>query len=65
MIGGLSQNGLVDPLTGAPKFRAALWKDGDITDLGTFGGNNSCAGAINNRGQVVGGAAKLILVRVK
>jgi probable HAF family extracellular repeat protein len=60
LISGLSQNGLIDPLTGAPEFRAVRWKDGNITDLGTFGGNNSCAGAINNRGQVAGGAATSI-----
>jgi probable HAF family extracellular repeat protein len=57
VISGISQNGLLDPLTGAPEFRAVLWKDGNLADLGTFGGNNSCAGAVNDRGQVVGGAA--------
>jgi probable HAF family extracellular repeat protein len=60
LISGLSQNGLIDPLTGSPEFRAVLWKDGNITDLGTFGGNNTCPGAINDRGQVVGGAATAI-----
>lgn len=58
LISGLSQNGDIDPLTGAPEFRAVLWKDGLIIDLGTFGGNNSCAGAVNDRGQVVGAAAR-------
>jgi probable HAF family extracellular repeat protein len=60
LISGLSQNGLIDPLTGSPEFRAVLWKDGNRTDLGTFGGNNSCPGAVNDWGQVVGGAATSI-----
>ncbi len=37
-------------------FRASLWEDDVLTDLGTLGGENSSAGAINNRGQVVGWA---------
>jgi probable HAF family extracellular repeat protein len=36
--------------------RAFVWHHGEMIDLGTFGGNNSSAFAINNRGQVVGGA---------
>ena len=39
-VGG-SENGLLDPLTGFPEFRAALWQGGKVIDLGTFGGNNS------------------------
>ena len=61
LISGISQNGLIDPLTGGPEFRAVFWKEGNIADLGTFGGNNSCAGAVNDRGQVVGGAATSIV----
>jgi probable HAF family extracellular repeat protein len=60
MISGLSQNGLVDPLTGAPEFRAVLWKDGNVTDLGTLGGNESVAGGVNDREQVVGCAANAV-----
>ena len=59
LISGLSQNG-IDPLTGSPEFRAVLWKDGNLVDLGTFGGNNSCPGAVNDRGQVVGAAATMM-----
>src|SRR5205085_2128694 len=36
---GVSQNGLVDPLTGAPASIAVLWKsNGEIINLGTLGG---------------------------
>jgi uncharacterized membrane protein len=31
-----------------------MWKNGQMVDLGTFGGNQSFAQAINNRDQVVG-----------
>ena len=54
-IAGLSENGVVDPLLGGtPETRAALWKDSQIIDLGTLGGNESVAIAVNNRGQVIG-----------
>ena len=54
MIVGMSQNGAIDPLTGIPEVRGVVWKDGQITDLGTFGGNVSYASAVNDRGQVWG-----------
>src|SRR5580704_3095565 len=57
---GLSQNGVTDPLTGLPETDAVLWKDGEVINLGTLGGNTSGANAVNNRGQVVGGALNAI-----
>jgi probable HAF family extracellular repeat protein len=59
-IVGRSENGVVDPLTGVKDFRAVLWKDGEIRDLGTFGGNYSLVGSINDRGQVAGAATNAI-----
>jgi probable HAF family extracellular repeat protein len=49
-IVGLSQNGVIDPLIGFPEEHAVLWQDGQMIDLGTLGGNQSAAGAINNHG---------------
>jgi probable HAF family extracellular repeat protein len=53
---GQSQNGSIDPLTGLPEVRGALWREGRAIDLGTLGGNASNALAINDSGQVVGAA---------
>jgi probable HAF family extracellular repeat protein len=53
-IVGTSENGQVDPLTGANETRAVMWKDGEIKDLGSLGGNQNLAFWINSRGQVVG-----------
>jgi probable HAF family extracellular repeat protein len=57
LVVGLSQNGVIDPLTGIPETRAVLWEDGHIIDLGTLGGNTSAAFAVNDAGQVVGFSA--------
>jgi probable HAF family extracellular repeat protein len=57
VIVGLSENGEIDPTTGFPEGDAVLWdENGRIVDLGTFGGTQSQANGVNNRGQVVGAA---------
>jgi probable HAF family extracellular repeat protein len=60
LVAGLSQNGLIDPLTGAPEIRAVLWKDGRVLDLGTLGGNESIGIGMNDQGQVIGAASNTI-----
>jgi probable HAF family extracellular repeat protein len=53
-IAGGSANGLIDPLTGYPELNATLWKNGQILNLGTLGGNESLAWSVNDKGQVAG-----------
>lgn len=60
LIVGASENGTIDPLTGWPAMEAVLWKNGQVINLGTFGGNESFAIGVNNRGEVVGAAANAI-----
>ena len=57
---GISDNGTIDPLVGGEETNAVLWKRGQIVNLGTLGGNESQAFALNNRDQVVGVAANAI-----
>jgi probable HAF family extracellular repeat protein len=59
-IVGRSEIDVIDPLFGVREFRAVLWKDGEIRNLGTFGGKYSLPGSINNRGQVAGAATNAI-----
>jgi probable HAF family extracellular repeat protein len=55
VVTGMSLNGGTTPVFGGlPLFDAVVWKNGDIIDLGTFGGHASYAGAINDHDQVVG-----------
>jgi probable HAF family extracellular repeat protein len=51
---GTSEDGHSDPLFGFNRGRAVLWKDGQISDLGTLGGYEAAAFATNSRGQIVG-----------
>jgi len=58
MIVGSGDIGVLDPVWG-PVIRADFRYKGQVIDLGTFGGNNSLANEVNERGQVVGGAETL------
>jgi probable HAF family extracellular repeat protein len=57
---GMSQNGVIDPVTGYPELHGVVWQNGQISDLGTFGGNVSFASAVNNHGRVVGTAQNAV-----
>ena len=57
LVAGISENGKIDPTTGFPEAIATAWFFGLPINLGTLGGNASTAEAVNNAGQVVGGAA--------
>jgi probable HAF family extracellular repeat protein len=58
LISGFATNGQIDPLTDFPETRAVIWgrNGSNPTDLGTFGGSDSQAGARNQRGDTVGEA---------
>ena len=53
-IAGISENGFIDPDTGFAEYNGVVWQDGQIVNLGTFGGAFSYAGDINDAGQVAG-----------
>jgi probable HAF family extracellular repeat protein len=57
---GMSQSGVIDPVTGFPELRGVVWQNGQVSDLGTFGGNGSYASAVNNQGLVVGTAQNAV-----
>ncbi len=57
LIVGPSENGTIDPLAGWPAIEAVLWRDGQVINLGTLGGNESFPISVNNRGQVAGAAS--------
>jgi probable HAF family extracellular repeat protein len=54
-VTGQSQIGAIDPSIGIPEFRATLWKQHDVLDLGVLpGGTESLGIYVNDSGQVVG-----------
>jgi probable HAF family extracellular repeat protein len=53
-VTGQSQSSLLDPVVGIPEYRAVLWKQGQIIDLGTLGGTESLGIYVNDAGQVIG-----------
>jgi probable HAF family extracellular repeat protein len=56
LVVGWSQNGVLDPLTGVPEYVPTAWRNGQIIEIGTFGGAFGQAAAVNDSGFVVGGA---------
>lgn len=58
---GLSETGEVDPqFFGLQQVHAVLWRNGEIIDLGTLGGNIVGAFGINERGQIAGNSTNAI-----
>jgi len=53
---GISENSTVDTTTGFPAYEAVVFHHGNVINLGTFGGADSFAYAVNNWGQVAGWA---------
>jgi len=54
-VAGTSEDNAINPLTGLPASLAVLWKNNDeIVNLGTLGGMESQAAAVNNKRDVVG-----------
>jgi probable HAF family extracellular repeat protein len=57
VVVGAAEDGSIDPLTGYPAVVAVRWLHGKAFSLGSLGGPEGVAWAINNRGQIAGGAA--------
>jgi probable HAF family extracellular repeat protein len=57
---GISETGVLDPLTGSPETHAVIAVGSRLIDLGTLGGNESWANSINDEGQVAGWASDTI-----
>jgi probable HAF family extracellular repeat protein len=54
-VTGQSQSSTIDPNLGIPEFRAVLWRENQITDLGTLPGGTEALGIyVNDGDQVVG-----------
>jgi probable HAF family extracellular repeat protein len=52
---GQSETDIIDPVLGIPEFRATLWRDRHIIDLGVLpGGTESLGIYINDAGQAIG-----------
>lgn len=49
-----SQNGQTDPFTGVFELRAVLWENGNLADLGTFGGDYGYTNDMNGHDQLTG-----------
>lgn len=60
LIVGGSTNGLMDSQAGVPEVHATLWLGRKPFDLGTLGGAESIAFAVNNFGEIAGGASNQI-----
>jgi probable HAF family extracellular repeat protein len=54
---GQSDTGAIDPLTGTAATVPVLWQQSQIIDLGTFGGAEGAATALNDHDQVIGVAS--------
>jgi probable HAF family extracellular repeat protein len=57
VVVGAAEDGSIDSLSGYPAVVATRWKHGKPVPLGSLGGSNSVAWAVNNGGQIAGSAA--------